>query len=115
MSAKISSLLDLEKELRENFVGLRINFGPTEERPEWIEVSEEAWPETKIHINLHPECISMFAMVRGKSDSYNPLPLPTEAQDCLNQIKALLEPSIRVVVHGSVTVGGLNLRVLVRR
>jgi hypothetical protein len=104
MSAKITTLLDLEKELKKNFAELEINFVPSERRPEWIEVGKAAWGETTIHINLHPECISIFGIVRGKSDSYAARPLPSEAQDCLNQIKALLEPSFPVVVHGPVTV-----------
>jgi hypothetical protein len=106
MSAKITSLLDLEKELQKNFAELEINFVP-KQRPESIEVRKEAWGETTIHISLHPEWISMYGIVpvREKSDSYSPHPLPVDAQDCLNQIKALLEPSIQVVVHGPVTVG----------
>lgn len=60
MSAKITTLLDLKKELQKNFAELEISFVPSEQRPEWIEVGKEAWGETTIHINLHPECISIF-------------------------------------------------------
>jgi hypothetical protein len=105
MSAKITTLLDLEKELQKNFAELEINFVPSERRPEWIEVGKKAWGETTIHINLHSDCISLFGIVRGKSDSYAPRPLPAEAQDCLKQIETLLKASIPVFVHGPVTVG----------
>ena len=43
MSAKIATLLDLEKELQKNFPELEINFVPSERLPEWIEVGKEAW------------------------------------------------------------------------
>ena len=108
MSAKINTLLDLQKELQNNFPELKIDFFPSQQRPEWIEVGKEAWGETTIHVNLHSDCISIFGMVRGQSDSYEPRPLPPEAQDCLDQIKALLEPSIPVVLHGPVTVGWIS-------
>ena len=78
---------------------------PVNDCPEWIEVGKQAWGETTIHTNLHPECISIFGLVRGKSDSCAARPLPAEAQDCLHQIRTLLEPSTPVVVHGPVTVG----------
>jgi hypothetical protein len=105
MSTKINTLLDLEKELRDNFAELKINFVPSEKRPEWIEVGKEGWGETTIHVSLHSDCISIFGIVRGKSDSYEPRPLPPEAQDCVSQIKALLEPSNTVVVTGPATFG----------
>ncbi|HEV3208840.1 MAG TPA: hypothetical protein VGY91_01135 [Chthoniobacterales bacterium] len=105
MTAQITSLLDLKKELQNNFAELKIDFFPSERRPEWIEVGKEAWGETTIHINLHSDCISIFGIVRGKSDSYAARPLPAEAQDCLKQIRTLLEPLNLIVVHGPVTVG----------
>jgi hypothetical protein len=105
MSAKITTLLDLEKELHKNFAELEINFVPSERRPEWIEVGKEAWGETTIHISLHSDCVSIFGIVRGKSDTYEARPLPADAEDCLKQIKTVLEPSIQVMVHGPITVG----------
>jgi hypothetical protein len=105
MTAQITSLSELKKELHHNFTELKIDFFPSERRPEWIEVGKEAWGETTIHINLHSDCISMFGIVRGKSDSYAARPLPAEIQDCLNQIRTLLETSNLIVVHGPVTVG----------
>lgn len=104
MTTRIASLLDLKKELQENFAEVKIDFFPDERRPEWIEVGKESWGKTTIHINLHSDCISMFGMVREKSDSYAPRPLPAEARDCLNQIRTLLETSNLIVVHGPVTV-----------
>jgi hypothetical protein len=104
MTAQITSLLDLKKELQNNFAELKIDFFPSEQRPECIEVGKEAWEETAIHINLHSDCISIFGMVRGKSDPYAAGPLPVEIQDCLNQIRTLLETSNLIVVHGPVTV-----------
>src|SRR5271166_1373800 len=76
MTAQITSLLELKKELQNNFAELKIDFFPSERRPEWIEVGKEAWGETTIHINLHSDCISIFGIVRGKSDSYAARPLP---------------------------------------
>lgn len=110
MSAKITTLLDLETELRNNFAELEIYLVPTEQRPKWIEVGKEAWGETIIRISLDPEGISMYGVVpvREKSNSYSPRPLPKEAQDCLNQIKAHLEPSIKVEVHSSATSGSFS-------
>jgi hypothetical protein len=105
MSAKITSLLDLKKELQKNFADLEINFLPSERRPEWIEVGKDAKGETTIHVNLHSDCISVFGIVRGRSDSYTPRPLPAAAQDCLKQIETLLKPSIPVFVHGPATFG----------
>jgi hypothetical protein len=105
MTAQITSLLDLKDELQKNFAEFKIDFFPSERRPEWIEVGKEAWGETTIHINLHSDCISIFGIVRGKSDSYAAGPLPAEIQDCLNQIRTLLETSNLIVVHGPVTVG----------
>ena len=105
MTTQITSLLDLKKELQNNFAELKINLFPSEQCPEWIEVGTDSWGETTIHINLHSDCISIFGMVRGKSDSYGSRPLPAEVQDCLNQIRTLLETSNLIVVHGPVTVG----------
>jgi hypothetical protein len=105
MTAQITSLLELKKELQNNFAELEINFFPSERRPEWIEVGKETWGETTIHINLHSDCISIFGIVRGKSDSYAARPLPADAQDCLKQIRTLLEPLNLIVVHGPVTAG----------
>jgi hypothetical protein len=105
MTAQITSLSDLKNELENNFTDLEINFLPSEQRPEGIEVGKAAWGETTIHINLHSDCISMFGIVRGKTDFYAPRPLPAETQDCLNQIRTLLETSNLIVVHGPVNVG----------
>jgi hypothetical protein len=105
MSPQITSLSDLKKELQNNFAGLEIKLFPSDQRPEWIEVGKSTWGETTIHINLHSDCISIFGIVRGKSDSYAVRPLPEETQDCLNQIRTLLETSNLIVVHGPVTVG----------
>jgi hypothetical protein len=91
MTAQITSLLDLKKELQNNFAELKIDLFPSEQRSEWIEVGKEAWGETTLHINLHSDCISIFGMVRGKSDSHPAGLLPAEIQDCLNQIRTLLE------------------------
>ena len=104
MTAQITSLLDLKKELQENFAELKIDLLPSERRPEGIEIGQESWGETTLHINLHSDCISIFGMVRGKSDSSAARPLPAEIQDCLNQIRTLLETSNLIVVHGPVTV-----------
>jgi superfamily II helicase len=106
MIAKLTSLLDLKKELQKNFAELKIDFFPSERRPEWIEVGKEAWGETTIRINLHSDCISMFGIVREKSNSYGARTLPAEAQDYLNEIRTLLETSNLIVVHGPVTVNG---------
>lgn len=108
MSAKIATLLDLEKELQKNFPELEINFVPSERLPEWIEVGKEAWGETTIHISLHPECISILGFVGGKFDSYGPRPLSPEVQDYVNRIKAHLEPSNTVVVTGPANVGSIS-------
>ena len=108
MTAQITSLLDLKKELQENFAGLKIDLFPSEHRPEWIEVGKETWGETTIRINLHSDCISIFGIVRGKANSYAARPLPAEAQDCLNQIRTLLETANLIVVHGPVTVGSFE-------
>jgi hypothetical protein len=104
MTAQITSLLDLKKELQKNFAELEINFFPSEERPGWIEVGKEAWGETTLLINLHSDCISIFGMMRGKSDSCAAGSLPVEIQDCLNQIRTLLETSNLIVVLGPATV-----------
>jgi hypothetical protein len=108
MTAQITSLSDLKKELQNNFTDLEINFFPSERHPEWIEVGKAAWGETTIHLTLHSDCISMFGIVRGKTDSYAPRPLPVEPQDCLNQIRTLLETSNLIVVHGPVNVGSFE-------
>lgn len=108
MTAQITSLSELKKELHNSFTELKIDFFPSERRPEWIEIGKETWGETTIHINLHSDCISMFGIVRGKSDSYAAGRLPAEIQDCLNQIRTLLETSNLIVVHGPVTVVGLE-------
>jgi hypothetical protein len=105
MIAKLTSLLDLKKELQKNFAELKIDLFPSERRPEWIEIRKEGWGETTIRINLHSDCISIFGIVREKSDSYGVRPLPAEAQDCLNEIRTLLETSNLIVVHGPVNVG----------
>ena len=90
MSTKINTLLHLEKELRKKFAELKIDFFPSERRPEWIEVWKDEWGETTIHINLRSDCISIFGIVRGKSDSYEPQPLPQEAQDWLSKWMLIL-------------------------
>jgi hypothetical protein len=105
MTAQITSLSELKKELQNNFPDLKIDLLPSERRPEWIEVGKETWGETTIRINVHSDCISMFGIVRGKSDSYGARPLPAEAQDILYQIRTLLETSNLIVVHGPITVG----------
>jgi hypothetical protein len=104
MSAKITTLLNLEKELHNNFAELKINFVPSEQRPEWIEVGKEVWGETTIHISLHSDCVLIYGIVRGKSDTHKGR-LPADAEDCLKQIKIVLEPSIQVMVLGPITVG----------
>jgi hypothetical protein len=108
MIAQTTSLLDLKKELQANFAELKIDLFPSERRPEWIEVAKEAWRETTIRINLHSDCISMFGIVREKSDSSAVRHLPPETQDYLNQIRTLLETSNLIVVHGPVTVALLE-------
>jgi hypothetical protein len=108
MSAKINTLYDLQKDLQNNFVELKIVFRPTEHQPEWIEVRKEGWGETTIHISLHPDCISILGFVAGKSDSYEPRPLSPEVQDCVNRIKAHLEPSNTVVVTGPASIGSIS-------
>ena len=105
MTAQITSLSELKKELQNNFAELKIDLFPSERRPEWIEVGKESWGETTIRMNLHSDCISIFGIVRGKSESSATRPLPAEAQDCLYQIRTLLETSNLIVVHGPVTVG----------
>jgi hypothetical protein len=105
MTAQITSLSELKKELQNNFSELKIDLLPSERRPEWIEVGEETWGETTIRINVHSDCISIFGIVREKSDSYAARPLPAEVQDALYQIRTLLETSNLIVVHGPVTVG----------
>jgi hypothetical protein len=105
MTAQITSLSELKKELQNNFAELKIDLFPSERRPEWIEVGKETWGETTIRINVHSDCISIFGVVRGKSESYAARPLPAEVQDCLYQIRTLLETSNLIVVHGPVTVG----------
>lgn len=105
MIAQMTSLLDLKKELQKNFSDLEINFFPSERRPEWIEVGKQAWGETTIHINLHSDCISIYGIVRGKSESYAAQLLPAEVQDSLSEIRTLLETSNLIVVHGPVTIG----------
>src|SRR5580692_13208101 len=105
MIAKLTSLLDLKKELQNNFAELKIDLFPSERRPEWIEVGKETWGETTIRMNLHSDCISIFGIVRGKSESSANRVLLAEAQDCLKQIRTLLEPFNLIVVHGPVTVG----------
>jgi len=102
MIAKLTSLLDLKKELQKNFAELKIDLFPSERRPEWIEIGKEAWGETTMRINLHSDCISIFGIVREKSDSYGAL--PAEAQDYLSEIRTLLETSNLIVVHGPVSV-----------
>ncbi len=105
MTAQITSLSELKKELQNNFAELKIDFFPSERGPEWIEVGKGTWGETTIRINLHSDCISIFGIVRGKSASSANRRLPEEAQDCLKQIRTLLEPFNLIVVHGPVTVG----------
>ena len=105
MTAQITSLSELKKELQNNFAELKIDLFPSERRPEWIEVGKESWGETTIRMNLHSDCISIFGIVRGKSESSAIRPLPADAQDCLYQIRTLLEASNLIVVHGPVTVG----------
>jgi hypothetical protein len=105
MTAQISSLPELKKELQNNFAELKIDVFPSERRPEWIEVGRETWGATTIRINLHSDCISIFGIVRGKSESSAARILPAEAQDCLKQIRTLLETFNLIVVHGPVIVG----------
>ena len=105
MTAQITSLSELKKELQNNFDGLKIDLLPSEQRPEWIEVGKETWGETTIRINVHSDCISIFGVVRGKSESSANRVLLAEAQDYLKQIRTLLEPFNLIVVHGPVTVG----------
>jgi hypothetical protein len=105
MTAQITSLSELKKELQDNFAELKIDLFPTERRPEWIEVRKETWGETTIRINVHSDCISIFGIVRGESESSAARPLPAEVQDALYQIRTLLETSNLIVVHGPVTVG----------
>jgi hypothetical protein len=105
MTAQISSLSELKKELQNNFAELKVDVFPNERRPEWIEVGKETWEETTIRINLHSDCLSIFGIVRGKSESSAARTLPAEAQDCLKQIRTLLETFNLIVVHGPVTVG----------
>ena len=105
MTAQITSLSELKKELQNNFAELKIDLFPSERRPEWIEVGKETWGETTIRMNLHSDCISIFGIVRGKADSSANRVLPAEAQDYLKQIRTLLEPFNLIVVHGPVTVG----------
>ena len=105
MTAQITSLSELKKELQNNFPELKIDSFPSERRPEWVEVGKETWEETTIRINVHSDCISIFGVVRGKSESSANRVLLAEAQDCLKQIRTLLEPFNLIVVHGLVTVG----------
>jgi hypothetical protein len=105
MTAQITSLSELKKEIQNNFPELKIDSFPSERRPEWVEVGKETWGETTIRINVHSDCISIFGVVRGKSESYAVRSLPAEVQDCLYQIRTLLETSNLIVVHGPVTVG----------
>jgi len=105
MIAKLTSLLELKKELQKNFAELKIDLFPSERRPEWIEIGKEAWGETTIRINLHSDCISIFGILREKSISDGARTLPGEAQDYLNEIRTLLETSHLIVVHGPVSVG----------
>jgi hypothetical protein len=105
MNAQITSLSELKKELQNNFAELKIDLLPSERRPEWIEVGKETWGETTIRINLHSDCISIFGIVRGKSESSAARAFPAEAQDYLKQIRTLLEPFNLIVVHGPVNVG----------